>query len=770
MSHRSSSLALLALAGGLLLPSAGAQALEFNQLSDFWMPGGARDLVVTDFGPDGRLEVVTPLETTRQMSVMIHDAGRIGGANFTTFGSAATAIDAADVNGDGNPEVATANRDEASFTILAGNRLGGLSWYSTQPLPGTTPVAVAIADLDGADNADLAIVDGGSPGSVRIMRGGTALNSWSAGPSVAVGAFPSAIAVGDFDGDDDVDLATANTGDDTVSVALGDGSGGFGAATSSFVGSQPAELLARDLDGDGALDLAVLNRAGNNVAVLLGAGDGSFAAPVAHPVGPLPEGLAAADFDGDGVTDLATIRGGVAVTILRGDGDGGFAPFAGSPFAIAGHPTSIGAGDFDGDDLADLVTVDGPGEVIAIRLNTTRRAASTVAPSITGTLLPGSTVTRDRGVWSGTELAYRYAWSRDGVALAGEEGPALAVTEADRDRELRCAVTASNELGATTAESRPLGVPLPPTVATGAATALAPTSATLNGLLTPGLAATTYRFEYGPTTAYGSTTPEQTVGAGREAATRSALLEGLEPGREYHARLVASNLAGTTAGGDVVFTTPSLPPAPRSTPPTGTPDPTATAAPRVTAAPAAIAASRDVEIAFALPDGAGADCRLDGGPWTPCASPLQLKGLTAGDHVVLIRTRGAGDAAAVAVRFQVNPYAPRVTVARPAGGLTLRGAKARLTLTCSPLEGARSGVCAGTATVRPRAVKAGAGPLARGSFRLRAGERASVPLRLTSRGRRALRAARGALPVRVVIAARDLAGNRSTVSLAARMR
>jgi hypothetical protein len=94
-----------------------------------------------------------------------------------------------------------------------------------------------------------------------------------------------------------------------------------------------------------------------------------------------------------------------------------------------------------------------------------------------------------------------------------------------------------------------------PQVVTGHATAITQTAATLNGTVNPRGLATAYRFDYGTTTAYGSSTTSTNVGSGTTANGVSAHVTGLNPGTTYHFRLEASSSAGTTLGKDAHFTT-----------------------------------------------------------------------------------------------------------------------------------------------------------------------------------------------------------------------
>ncbi len=87
---------------------------------------------------------------------------------------------------------------------------------------------------------------------------------------MTVGDQPRSLAVADINGDGNLDLVVTNENDNIVSVLLGDGSGGFSAATPVTVGAEPRSIAVADLDGDGDLDLAVANFFDDNVSVLLG--------------------------------------------------------------------------------------------------------------------------------------------------------------------------------------------------------------------------------------------------------------------------------------------------------------------------------------------------------------------------------------------------------------------------------------------------------------------------------------------------------------------
>ena len=134
-----------------------------------------------------------------------------------------------------------------------------------------------------------------------------------------------------------------------------------------------------------------------------------------------------------------------------------------------------------------------------------------------------------------------------GEAGEGEFGTNVALS-ADGDTAMSGAWRDNGDRGATW-----VFVNLP-TAATGAATGVGETNATLNGTLGAGGSSTAY-FQYGTTAAYGSSTAAQSVGASSSPRQLAGAIGGLAPGTTYHFRLVAENSGGVAYGGDQTFTT-----------------------------------------------------------------------------------------------------------------------------------------------------------------------------------------------------------------------
>ena len=184
------------------------------------------------------------------------------------------------------------------------------------------------------------------------------------GPNIALAA---AVVSADFNADGKADLATASTTTGVVSVALGDGSGGFAAATSYPVAAARA-LTAGDFNGDGKIDLAVTsNTAAGAVSVLLNNGNGTFAAPTTVTTVGTPYGITSGDFNTDGKLDLVTTSAANNIAgISLGNGNGTFA--APTTIAIAGGPQNVVTGDFNNDNKLDFATANNTGGTVSVAL------------------------------------------------------------------------------------------------------------------------------------------------------------------------------------------------------------------------------------------------------------------------------------------------------------------------------------------------------------------------------------------------------------------
>jgi hypothetical protein len=226
---------------------------------------------------------------------------------------------------------------------------------------------VAAADLNGDGNVDLVTADGNS---ISVLLG-NADGTFGFATSFPV-ASASSLVVADFNHDGKLDIAAPNG--NSIAVLLGNGDGTFGAPVN--YGQAGTNVAVGEFNHDGNVDLVASNSTSNTVSVLLGNGDGTFRAPLNLSTGASPSVMAVDDFNGDGNDDIAVLTTG-EVTVLRGNGDGTFLPaqyFGVSPYS---QTQGMTAADLNGDGAPDLAISNGP----TLLFNRPAGARAVVAPS-----------------------------------------------------------------------------------------------------------------------------------------------------------------------------------------------------------------------------------------------------------------------------------------------------------------------------------------------------------------------------------------------------
>ena len=329
----------------------------------------AAAVTVGDFNADGSLEIATGDQALREVALYsLGLPGSLTDAVIAAEGQSVpspAALCVADLDGDGLPDVVTANQFNNDLTLF---QQGPAGLFSSRRvaiplvLGARAPVAVAAADLDGdglgdlvvgnVTSDDLSVLFQESDGSFGIRSTRLAAEGFIA---------PSSVALADIDGDGRVDVVAGSEFVDQARWFRNGGEGEFvdgGALTGDAVAA-PISVCADDMNGDGLTDVVVTTRVENLAIFFQTRADDSvqFAEPVSVnlPATASPLELVTADVDNDGRVDiLSSSLGETALYYSRQLDGGDFNTIALSPGSAA-DPTSLAAGDINSDGRLDVV-------------------------------------------------------------------------------------------------------------------------------------------------------------------------------------------------------------------------------------------------------------------------------------------------------------------------------------------------------------------------------------------------------------------------------
>lgn len=328
-------------------------------------------IALGDWNNDRKLDLVTG-DAAGKMTVLLGDGrGKFTPAPGSPFDATAHLIAVGDVNNDRNLDLAVTEHDSLGVMVLLGKGDGRFATASGSPFPalqGAKPHnhGLSMGDLNRDGNLDLT-TSNYEDNSVSVLLGDGKGNFAPApGSPFAVGRGPYNHSLSDVNGDGNLDIAAPNVRDNNVTVLLGNGKGGFIAASASpsAVAYRPYYTAIGDLNGDGRPDLVTTHDDINKMGVSFGDGRGGFTAAPRSPLdlGSRGYNVTVTDVNSDAKMDV--VVGNVIVnyvTVFLGDGRGNLTPAPGSPYATGKGSPTFAVGDVNGDGKADIVTANSEG-------------------------------------------------------------------------------------------------------------------------------------------------------------------------------------------------------------------------------------------------------------------------------------------------------------------------------------------------------------------------------------------------------------------------
>ena len=319
-------------------------------------------IAVGDFNNDTFIDIVVA-NSGRDNVGMFLGYGNDSFASQITYstgrGSAPHMVIVADFNHDNRLDIAVTNFGANNIGILLGREDGKFRNQTTIDTTPSHPRCLAFGDFNNDEQTDI-IFTGYGTDKIYVLGGfGNGNFTIMLALSTGYDSLPHSVAVGDLNGDKQLDIVVANYGSDNVGVFLGCGNGTFTVQTTytTGLGSDPYSIAIADLNQDMYFDIAVVNSGTNNLGLLFGDGNGSFLLPIFYSTGDSsnPISIVIADLNNDDKLDIATANNADdSAGVFLNDGNGSFEDQMAYSTDPGSGPYSIAVADFNNDSQIDL--------------------------------------------------------------------------------------------------------------------------------------------------------------------------------------------------------------------------------------------------------------------------------------------------------------------------------------------------------------------------------------------------------------------------------
>jgi hypothetical protein len=338
---------------------------------------GPDAVAVGYFNNDSYIDIVVANYDDQSVGILLGNGDDTFLPEITFFAGNNTdmvAIAVGDFNNDHKLDTVIVNMDNANIIVLLGNGDGTLIVQKAVPTgSGSYPAAVAVGYFNKDNILDIAVANSGNDRVLIFTGNGNGTFQSQKSLQAGGGSSPNGVAVGDFNNDNNTDVAVANWGTNAVGVFLGYGNGSFRSQMTFPSGNVPNWVNVADFNGDRHLDIAVLNMNDNNIGVLLGIGNGTFLTQTTYPVSNTNSTyfFTIADANNDGRWDILIPNAlDNNIGILLGRGDGTFGVQITFSTGADSSPSGLAITDFNRDGRSDIVVINYNTDEVGVLLGT----------------------------------------------------------------------------------------------------------------------------------------------------------------------------------------------------------------------------------------------------------------------------------------------------------------------------------------------------------------------------------------------------------------
>ncbi len=347
-------------------------------------------LTTGDFNGDGNVDIAVANKGSNNVSILLGmGTGSFATATNFTVGTNLQSICTNDFNNDGKADLALSGGPSSGIghlTILLGNGSGSFTSVASYTISSNAKHALITGNFNGDGNTDLMLMPGFGVFLYLGLGSGSFSTAISCGATISS---PQSLTTADFNNDGKTDFAYGKCCPAGLGAYVGSGSGSF---TTSFYNSYsnvlagPTSLCSGDFNNDGNID--VIASSSSSIISHYGNGTGSFttAALTASITGGI-DGITSSDFNGDGNLDIVGITNNNTIGILLS----GFSLFN---FLVATNPSAITTADFNGDGKSDIAVTNSGSNNVTILINTTGGVTPTISVISSASLIcSGQTAT-----------------------------------------------------------------------------------------------------------------------------------------------------------------------------------------------------------------------------------------------------------------------------------------------------------------------------------------------------------------------------------------